>query len=153
VVSVRSFLDIRKDASTADIVSLILFDTSARIVCRAMPLADCQSKLGDFLKMQGGGTSFGPALLCALNVIKEVHQQTGYTPLLMFMSDGGSSDGEAEMVSFGRSFPLQIIYLDRLFKTHELYFYIFDLHLTERFAHRCSECWTASKDARLRIWV
>jgi uncharacterized protein YegL len=97
---VRSFFDIRKDASTADIVSLILFDESARIVCKAMPLADCQSKLGDFLNMQGGGTKFGPALSCALNVIREVHQQTGFPPLLMFMSDGGSSDGEPEMVSW-----------------------------------------------------
>jgi hypothetical protein len=101
---VRSFLEIRKDASTGDIVSLILFNTTARIVCQAMPLADCQSKLGDFLNLQGGGINFGPALSCALNVIREVHQQTGYPPLLMFMSGGGSSeghsDGEPEMVSW-----------------------------------------------------
>ncbi len=102
MVSVRSFLEIRKDASTADIVSLILFNDSARIVCQAMPLADCQSKLGDFLNLQGGTVrKFGPALSFAVNVIGEVHEQTGYPPLLIFMSDGESSDGDGhpEMVS------------------------------------------------------
>ncbi len=43
---------------------------------------------------------FGPALSCALNVIGEVHHMIGYPPLLMLMSDGGSSDGEPEMVSW-----------------------------------------------------
>jgi uncharacterized protein YegL len=96
--AVRSFLEIRKDASTADIISLILFNTSARIVCKAMPLADLQSKLEDFLTMKGGGTSFGPALKEALDVIGDVHHQIGYPPLLMLMSDGGSGDGDDEMV-------------------------------------------------------
>jgi uncharacterized protein YegL len=105
VVSVRSFLEIRKDASTADIVSLILFNESARIVCKAMPLTECHSNLGDFLNLQKGGTKFGPALTCALNVIEEVHQKTGYPPLLIFMSDGESSDGEPEMVSWALISP------------------------------------------------
>ncbi len=101
MAAVRSFLEIRTGASTADIISLILFNTSARIACKAMPLADLQSKLEDFLKNpKGGGTSFGPALSCALNVIGEVHHQIGYPPLLMLMSDGGSGDGEPEMVSW-----------------------------------------------------
>ncbi len=99
MVSVRSFLEIRQYASTADIVSFILFNDSARIVCKAMPLADCQSKLGDFLKLQRGDRKFGPALSVAVDVIGEVHEQTGYPPMLIFMSDGGSSDGEKEMVS------------------------------------------------------
>ena len=104
VAAVGSFLEIRKGARTNDIISLILFDNSARITCKAMPLADLQSKLGDFLNLGGGGgTQFGPALSCALNVIGEVHQQNGYPPLLMLMADGGSSvsntDGETEMVS------------------------------------------------------
>jgi uncharacterized protein YegL len=100
VVSVERFLEIRKHASTSDIVSLILFNDSARIVCKAMPLTACQSQLGDFLNLKKGGTKFGPALSCALDVIGEVHQQTGYPPLLIFMSDGESSDGEPEMVSW-----------------------------------------------------
>lgn len=98
--AVRSFLEIREGASTADIISLILFDTSARIVCKAMPLADLQPKLEAFLKMKGGGTMFGPALKEARNVIGDVHHQIGYPPLLIVMSDGGSYDGEPEMVSW-----------------------------------------------------
>jgi len=98
--AVRSFLEIRKDARTADIISLILFNHGARIVCKAMPLADLQSKLEDFLQMKGGGTRFGPALKEALNVIGDVHHQIGYPPLLILMSDGGSYDGEPEMVSW-----------------------------------------------------
>ncbi len=109
MVSVKSFLEIRKDASTSDIVSLILFNDSARIVCKAMPLPDCHSQLGDFLNLQGGVRKFGPALSCALDVIGEVHQQTVYRPLLIFMSDGGSSDGEPdgepEMVSWALFSP------------------------------------------------
>jgi hypothetical protein len=65
-----------------------------------MPLADLQPKLEAFLKIKGGGTRFGPALKEALNVIGDVHHQIGYPPLLMLMSDGGSGDGEPEMVSW-----------------------------------------------------
>ena len=119
MVSVKSFLEIRKDASTADIVSLILFNDSARIVCQAMPLADCQSKLGDFLNLQGGVRKFGPALSFAVNVIGEVHEQTGYPPLLMFMSNGRSSDGDGhpEMVSLAL-FHLKHLFQVDLFKTN-----------------------------------
>ena len=99
MVSVERFLEIRKHASTSDIVSLILFNDSARVVCKAMPFADCQSNIGYFLNLQGGVRKFGPALSFAVDVIGEVHEQTGYPPLLIFMSDGGSSDGEKEMVS------------------------------------------------------
>jgi len=79
-----------------------------------MPLADLQSKLEVFLKdNKGGGTRFGPALKEALNVIGDVHHQIGYPPLLMLMSDGGSSDGESEMVYLGRSLSLTNFIADR----------------------------------------
>ena len=47
---------------------------------------------------QGGGTCFGPALMMAQAVLMQgLQQQPEYSPLLMFMSDGGASDGDAEM--------------------------------------------------------
>jgi len=119
-----------------------------------MPLADLQPKLEAFLKMKGGGTLFGPALKEALNVIGDVHHQVGYPPLLMLMSDGGSTDGEPEMVSWTLFISYNILcQIGFQVKKHLLYFYIFDLHLTERFAHRLSESWAASEDDGLWICV
>ena len=47
---------------------------------------------------QGGGTCFGPALKMAQALLMQgLQQQPEYSPVLMFMSDGGASDGEDEM--------------------------------------------------------
>jgi hypothetical protein len=98
VEAVRSFLQLRQDAGAEDMVSLILFNDKARCACKVIPLAGCLARLGNFLQMRGGGTAFGPALSLAHQVMAASLQQSEYLPLVMFMSDGGSSDGEPEMV-------------------------------------------------------
>ena len=103
-VAVRSFLQIRLDAGASDVVSLILFDNSARIVCQSYPLDKTVAELPNFLHQKGGGTRFGPALNNARKVI-ELGLQYAYPPLLMFMSDGGASDGELEMAQLLHAVP------------------------------------------------
>jgi len=56
------------------------------------------SELESLMIYQGGSTCFGPALRMAHVLLTQgLQQQPEYSPLLMFMSDGGASDGEAEM--------------------------------------------------------
>jgi Mg-chelatase subunit ChlD len=65
-----------------DLVSVIMFNTGARVLYERQPLTSVA--LG--LDFQGGGTSFSPALQSALNVMRGGAAHV--SPSLIFMSDG-----------------------------------------------------------------
>jgi uncharacterized protein YegL len=69
-------------------VSVIQFDNDARIICSAARLLDAPFKLS----INGGGTSFTPALRLAQPCL--AYNRSQYIPILIFMSDGESWDGE-----------------------------------------------------------
>jgi len=92
--AVRSFLNLRLKAGAHDMVSIVLFHTSARTVCEMMPLLECESQLQNLLIQECGATSFGPALIMAQSLLVQGLLQPEYSPLLMFMSDGDAYDGE-----------------------------------------------------------
>ncbi|KAA0153917.1 hypothetical protein FNF29_02905 [Cafeteria roenbergensis] len=90
----RAFLDIRKDANQGigmDRVSVVLFDDTARTVAAALPIEEVP---GHFART-GSGTAFSPALRDAEIALRST--PPGYSPLVLFMSDGHGSGGEAEM--------------------------------------------------------
>lgn len=96
VSAVEKFLMVRIEAGAEDVISLVLFDSSARVMRQALPILECSSQLRTILdSFRGGGTRFGPAIAKAQTVLQDTPEE--YLPLLMFMSDGGSSDGESEM--------------------------------------------------------
>mmetsp|Transcript_46309 Transcript_46309/g.107760 ORF Transcript_46309/g.107760 Transcript_46309/m.107760 type:complete len:1137 (-) Transcript_46309:94-3504(-) len=81
-----AFLDDRlaQDGENNDLVSIIVFNTSARTQVRAEPLSSKPMP-----KYGGGGTKFAPALQEALKVLEEVSEGVG---ILIFMSDGCAGD-------------------------------------------------------------
>ena len=90
--AVEGFLRVRVENGAADIISIVLFASSARVVCTAKPLLECANDLRAMLDYKGGGTSFGPAIRQAQSVFE--HGPSEFLPFLMFMSDGCPTDGE-----------------------------------------------------------
>jgi len=41
VTAVSTFLNLRRDAGADDVISIVLFNSTARTVCTMMPLSDC----------------------------------------------------------------------------------------------------------------
>ena len=105
VAAVNSFLHVRLDAGAQDVISIVPFSHCVRIACQMQPLADVCAQLSSLLKFQSGGTMFSPALAQAHKVIAQGLQlQAEYSPLLLFMSDGGAPDGEHEMGALHATF-------------------------------------------------
>jgi uncharacterized protein YegL len=87
-----SFLRDRRasgQGTCADVVSTIMFNSSARVTVDCQPITAVKLEL----TYAGGGTCFGPALREALRQM----QKSRCSPILIFMSDGGAGDGDAEM--------------------------------------------------------
>lgn len=82
------------DQSQGDLVSVITFDDSPRCHHQLVPIEQHPSIPSS---NRGGGTCFAPALQAAQQVLSRT--SPGYTPILLFMSDGcdGSSGSEAVM--------------------------------------------------------
>jgi uncharacterized protein YegL len=80
----------------ADVVSTVMFNSSARVTVDCQPIAAVKLELS----YGGGGTCFGPALRAALGQM----QKSPCSPILIFMSDGGAGDGDAEMSAIHSAF-------------------------------------------------
>ena len=104
VAAVNSFLHVRLDSGAQDVISIVPFSDCARIACQMQPLADVCAQLSSLLRFQGGGTSFSPAIAQAHKVFAHGLMQAEYSPLLVFMSDGGAPDGEHEMLALHATF-------------------------------------------------
>ncbi|KAA0145569.1 hypothetical protein FNF31_08020 [Cafeteria roenbergensis] len=92
----KSFLDVRGAANqgrSEDKVSVVLFNSDARTPAKCVPIAEVDKSFS----MRGHGTNFGPALDAAKAALDAT--PAGYSPLLLFMSDGCGSGGEAQMAS------------------------------------------------------
>jgi uncharacterized protein YegL len=100
VKAVKQFVADRKDASPKDLYSMVIYDSSANIVCESVKISTSPDH---FFKYTGGGTSFGAALGTAYKVLERADFEN-YTPLLLFLSDGESTDGETEMKSVASNF-------------------------------------------------
>ena len=71
------------DQPGADVVSVICFDSTAAVQFEAVPLSSAGQQS---IRFSGGGTQFIDPLQKASILIGKYQ---GYTPLLLFMSDGG----------------------------------------------------------------
>eukprot|EP00735_Rhodelphis_limneticus_P003155 TRINITY_DN1444_c0_g1::TRINITY_DN1444_c0_g1_i2::g.27153::m.27153 TRINITY_DN1444_c0_g1::TRINITY_DN1444_c0_g1_i2::g.27153 ORF type:complete len:882 (+),score=100.96,sp/Q6B9X6/VWKA_DICDI/34.33/1e-12,VWA_2/PF13519.1/1.5e+04,VWA_2/PF13519.1/1.5e-06,VWA_2/PF13519.1/1.7e+03,VWA_2/PF13519.1/1.7e-08,VWA_2/PF13519.1/1.1e-21,VWA/PF00092.23/1.1e-05,VWA/PF00092.23/0.14,VWA/PF00092.23/2.8e-16,VWA_3/PF13768.1/0.029,VWA_3/PF13768.1/0.11,VWA_3/PF13768.1/0.0011,vWA-TerF-like/PF10138.4/4.4,vWA-TerF-like/PF10138.4/ len=78
----------RGDQGGNDIVSVITFNSSARLQVNAQSIHTAPA---NFI-MAGGGTSYVPALQMAQSQIN-THARSAASPILVFMSDGETSDG------------------------------------------------------------
>jgi hypothetical protein len=68
-----------------------------------MPLLECSRNLDSILRYGGGGTAFGPALRLSLDLLLKQNQDLPIA--MLFMSDGGSGDGDQEMREIVSKFP------------------------------------------------
>ncbi|GAQ86658.1 hypothetical protein KFL_003030010, partial [Klebsormidium nitens] len=119
--AVSAFVQTRLAKSSADVLSIALFDASARIVCEAQPFS-AQPQTALPAQATGADTRFSPALSTTFEVLQRVRArgsavsafrfgvsafrsgQVVYTPLVLFMSDGCGSGGSAEMDAIYRAF-------------------------------------------------
>jgi len=89
----RSLVNSRmSNQSSGDLLSVILYKSSSRIVIKGETIA---SAVGKTFVMRGGGTCFDPALADASTCIASVDNT--FQPVLIFMSDGGASNPETRM--------------------------------------------------------
>jgi Mg-chelatase subunit ChlD len=89
--ALRAFLEIRRDSGGAsDLVSVIQFSTTARMVFSGVPLLDAVAAVPS-LRCGGGGTSFTPALRVAQQALLSQPQMSS---VLVFMTDGQCSDAQ-----------------------------------------------------------
>jgi len=78
---------------TNDLVSVVQFDDSARIVHQGASLSTSVS----LVKQNGGGTKFGRALHHAQTILKS--QPWTQSPVLIFMSDGQAQDKQEDILN------------------------------------------------------
>ncbi|KDO21871.1 hypothetical protein SPRG_12373 [Saprolegnia parasitica CBS 223.65] len=87
-----------RSQNCADIVSVVTFDTTARIVHEAQPLIK-MAKIS--LPFSGGCTSYDAGLRCANEVLSR-NDHKSYTPVMLFLSDG-EPDSDANGVALAQS--------------------------------------------------
>jgi Mg-chelatase subunit ChlD len=80
--------------SSSDVVSVIQFDTDARLVDHATKISPQQaSQLS--LNMRGNGTNFGPAIALANDFLEQDSYPSDI--VLVFMTDGENTDGDVAL--------------------------------------------------------
>jgi len=82
-----------------DKVTIVNYSSSACVSARAVPILQSPEKTVQF---RGGGTSFKVGLDTVRLEIEKI--EPGLTPVLIFMSDGDSRDGELEIQLLSRDF-------------------------------------------------
>lgn len=98
MVAVAAFVNKRIEMCNAnntlpeDLVTVVNYDNTARIVVQNRPIT---SNPQASIPFRGGGTNFAAGLAAVLPCISATG--AGFTPCLIFMSDGGCNNGEAEM--------------------------------------------------------
>jgi len=91
-VAFGKFLETRiaQEGNAQDVVSVVTFGSTARIVFSMSSLEDARRRSIGF---HSGGTAFKPALDCAKQLFTEGAGKS-LTPVLIFMSDGANDDGD-----------------------------------------------------------
>lgn len=91
------------------IVSIIVYSNNAQLVVDKQPITK-KEQIINSIKFTSGGTSFAAALTCATGVIERNDNST-FKPILFFMTDGESSDGDKEMKHIYQTFKTKIYVL------------------------------------------
>ena len=103
--STISFMTSRRSVSTADKYSIIIYDHDAYIEREFEDVSNFDAR--DLSNIAAGGTTdFGIALSTADQLISR-HLEGACTPVLVFMSDGHSSNGDAEMMEIARKYKVE----------------------------------------------
>eukprot|EP00397_Hematodinium_sp_SG-2012_P000165 GEMP01000165.1.p1 GENE.GEMP01000165.1~~GEMP01000165.1.p1 ORF type:complete len:2228 (+),score=410.75 GEMP01000165.1:779-7462(+) len=123
------------DQGNEDIVSVITFDGSPRQRCTATPLASAPRNFGQ----SRGGTEFSGALSLANTIIGG---QQGYTPLVIFMSDGCDSSSSRSQANSEASRLVQ--YSSRGLQAHFIAFGRANHQRLQQLANACSGKFHAS---------
>jgi uncharacterized protein YegL len=97
-LAVRSFITARNN-STVDKISIIQYDDTARVVVENASI-NSGPQLQSF---RGGGTDFSVAISTSHSLFKK-YISNKLTPVFIFMSDGGASNGLTEMTSMYEEF-------------------------------------------------
>ncbi|XP_075241109.1 uncharacterized protein LOC142336283 [Convolutriloba macropyga] len=100
VNGVLTFIAQRLNQSSSDMLSIEIYNQSGRIVAEYIPITCFQKSV---LTYNGGGTDFSVALNLADEVIGR-HIEKHVIPVLIFMSDGGSYNGEIEMENIAKKY-------------------------------------------------
>jgi hypothetical protein len=103
VTAVKHYLSVRQGKGMRDLISIVIFNSTARVQCDRMPLLECSRNLDSILRFVGGGTAFGPALRLSLELLLKQNQDLPIA--MLFMSDGCSGDGDQEMREIVSKFP------------------------------------------------
>jgi hypothetical protein len=98
--AVKSFAFSRL-VSRNDRLSIIQFNEYPIVMCEYMHFENFD--VDKHLKFRAGGTEFGVAILRAHDIIK-ARLEGGLSPVFIFMSDGKSDSGEAEMKALATEF-------------------------------------------------
>ena len=105
VFAVKAFLAARVGGGGRDLCSIIVYNHVARIVWEATPVGTVSAGFPPTTQLNGG-TDFAAGLRAAYEVLQRSQATLSHlTPLLLFMSDGGSNNGEAEMSAIGGQIP------------------------------------------------
>ena len=90
-----------------DLVTIINYSDSVSVACSNIVL-DSPGLTKKIVYRRGGGTNFAIALATCHSEIARA--QPEHIPVLLFMSDGASNNGEKEMRELGKSFPQLKVY-------------------------------------------
>src|SRR3990167_5052221 len=108
VSAVSAFIKKRLDFFVAegiqpgDLVTIVNYSNSAQVMCRSQPINTNPER---HTRFRGGGTCFSTGLAAVYNEMKnDWAQDKTRVPVLLFMSDGGSSDGELQMQMISSDF-------------------------------------------------
>jgi len=82
-----------------DLVTIINHSSTSQIMCSNIPITENPAS---YCQFRGGGNSFRIAFNTAYTEIQKV--RAGYTPVLLFMTDGGCAGGEAEIQQIATDF-------------------------------------------------
>jgi uncharacterized protein YegL len=91
-----------------DIVNIVNYGSVGRIVCEQVSINDNPN---DKITFKDGGTDFAAGLNVVLQQMNRHKTQQGYTPVLLFMSDGGCGNGEQEMTTLKAQYPETLVFV------------------------------------------
>eukprot|EP01125_Pyxidicula_operculata_P009849 TRINITY_DN3246_c0_g1_i1.p1 TRINITY_DN3246_c0_g1~~TRINITY_DN3246_c0_g1_i1.p1 ORF type:complete len:2508 (+),score=513.73 TRINITY_DN3246_c0_g1_i1:49-7572(+) len=87
--------------ASEDFVTCVNYASSARVIFRNEKI---NTNLHSKITFASGGTDFAAGLKMVHSEMKQANL-SGFTPCLLFMSDGGSGNGEVEMQNLVKEFP------------------------------------------------
>ena len=90
-----------KGTKALDLVTIINYSNSAQVMCQGVSI---HSSPETKTRFRNGGTDFQVALKMSHTELQRIDQKQ-YSPVLIFMSDGGCSNGDQEMKAIISSMP------------------------------------------------